>query len=295
MRIQQGGNHAPVGKIEHGQIQGFTGFGGLDRFQQGLADGTFAQHPQPGYGGICRVRCDWRGQTVQGQAGKGGDGGFAVEHIQGGSAGEIKRHIVVGTAGIVRIGRGDQCLPAFIMIDHQGLAVVGAKVRQGQPTAQGDGVFPQRIGQPAGAGAVAQPGATQGPGPGPGRIGGAQDIQIGHDHLRARRLQAFQHGRMQAAVGGVDRVGDDDHAQVRLLRHAREQGFAQLPAQRAKNMLFGTAEIIEQEHVQQYQMPGLADHGQGLVKDLLLAVPIPVDIDKGPVGEKTHGLDRTPR
>ena len=71
---------------------------------------------------------------------------FAAQQIEGGGTAEDHGLIAVTTAGIMRIGGGDQRGPVLALINKQGLAVVGAEVQQVQITAQGNLARANRVG-----------------------------------------------------------------------------------------------------------------------------------------------------
>ena len=160
-----------MGQVEHRHIQRFTALAAGHGGQQGVTDGALGEYLQLGGGG---VRC-----------GTGGDGGqirernachanhrqFAVQQFRHGRALESEAQIAVGTAGVVGVGGGDQSGPPVAFIHHQGLAVVGLEIEQGQVAAQGDLAGPHGVGQPAPLVAVAQPLTADPPDPGPARIG----------------------------------------------------------------------------------------------------------------------------
>ena len=185
-------DQAAMGEIEHRDIECFTGCGGLDGIHQGAPDGTFGQHAQTRAGFDTDVVCG--GKCSKGLVGKCRHGGFGMQHVQRGGTGKPQCDVAVRSAGIVRIGRGHQRLPTLAGIHYQRLAMIGAEVRQREPTAQGDFFRAERVGQPAAGSVVAKPAATQRPRPGPERVGGAQCGKIGQHHLCTGPLQHFQMG-----------------------------------------------------------------------------------------------------
>ncbi len=143
----------------------------------------------------------------------------------------------MGAAGVVRVGRSDdacQTLLAVVRDDH--LAVVGFEIRQSSPGAERDGpvVLIERVGQPSRAPAAAVPPTDpEPPQPGVDGIRIPQAIEVRHHDVHACAAQQLQISGGIASVDVVDRVGDEQHPQVRMGLPLCDQCVAQLTGERA--------------------------------------------------------------
>ncbi len=100
-------------------------------------------------------------------------------------------------AGLDQVLDKRRIMPLDDLVDNQALAVVGLEVGDFEPGAQADRLLTKRVWQPAVATGIAEPAVADSPQAGPERVGAAQRVEIGDDHINSAGADRHRPNRRQ--------------------------------------------------------------------------------------------------
>ena len=119
---------------------------------------------------------------------------------------------------------------------------------------------------------------------GPERIGGRQRPELSDHQIDAGLFQSFQMLSPDTAIQGVEGVGNQHNGHARIGCTGSQQRLGQFGGQIAQAVF--SSEIIEQKHVDNDQLPGLAYQRQHGISYLLLVLLLTLTVHKTVVNQQ---------
>jgi len=118
------------------------------------------------------------------------------------------------------------------------------------------------------------------------RVAVAQPFKIGDNDINIGGLELCECATRNRSVDGVNRVRNDDDPDIGISLLLLQKQVRQLSGQRALWAGYPHLKVVVEKHVQQYQVPGIADHLERGIEYLLAIVLCTLCIHPGHVGQE---------